>query len=186
MGVGVLIMTVAVIAILAGRVETGFMVRECIEGTGVTAETKWSKTDLPIPVWLAVEDSSLGSDVEKAVEYWAPYLKWGNLYQPLDRPFGPIVIIESMPLQMERPHGVTVLKWVGQCQIRMAEIKIPMPLQAGRVRECVVRHELGHALGLDHDDDEDSVMHPERGWRFKCDITKYDQALLQTAYGERI
>lgn len=161
------------------------MVRECREGSGDYAETKWSRSDLPAPVYLAESEARLESDVKKAIEFWSPYVRWAGYVKPLQDPGDPAIIVDTVPEDPQsKTRGHANPKWIGACQIRRVLIGIPMPQMEGSVRECRVAHEIGHALGLDHDDDEDSVMKNVRGTLFRCEITKEDQALLAKTYGK--
>lgn len=184
-GAAIIIMITATIVILLLREERGFMARECHEGQGDYALTKWARSDLPIPVYLSVGEERLEADVKKAIGFWAPYVQWGGYTKPLEEdPPDPVIIVDAKQLDPEDVHGDAVLKWVGACRVRRVEIKIPMPLIEGRIRQCVTKHEIGHALGLAHDDDEDSVMSGARDWRFRCEITEHDQALLAKEYSK--
>jgi hypothetical protein len=184
LGAGAILMTVLTLVILSQREERGFMVRECVADSGDHAATKWSTADMPVPVYLSVSEKRLEADVQAAIEYWSPYLIWAGYAKFIQDPPDPAIIVDSMPAS-DPPHGSATLKWIGACRIRHVDVKIPMPMLAGNMRTCVVRHELGHALGLDHDDDEDSVMNAHRGPLFRCEITEEDQALLGRTYGDR-
>lgn len=56
------------------------------------------------------------------------------------------------------------------------------PDLTGQTRLTAIEHEFGHALGLDHDDRTDSIMHPEVSQRAQA-FTKKDQKLLRKLYG---
>jgi hypothetical protein len=56
------------------------------------------------------------------------------------------------------------------------------PDMTGQTRLTAIEHEMGHALGLDHDDKTMSVMHPKVSERAQA-FTKKDQELLRKLYG---
>lgn len=179
-----IVMAALITVILLLREEKGLMSRECHAGQGDYGETRWKTSSLPVDVWLASEDAALKPDVQAGIDFWAPYLRWGGIIQPLEERPDPVIMIESFPAP-DRSHGKAKLSWLGDCEIRRVEIKVPMPMLSGPTRRCVVAHELGHALGLDHDDDEDSVMSASRSGRFRCEITDHDVELLRSVYGSR-
>jgi predicted Zn-dependent protease len=48
-----------------------------------------------------------------------------------------------------------------------------------------IRHELGHVLGLDHDDFEDSLMYSgELNANQQYRLTDYDRSLIRARYSE--
>jgi hypothetical protein len=148
-----------------------------------TGPATWLPADLPVDVYLLAEDRELEPDVKEAIALWAPYLNWKGLVPQGMTAKGTIVHVSSMPLREIDPHGDTRLRHDKSCKVKRAEVRIPMPLLKNKVRACVVKHELGHALGIGHSDDEDSVMSPTRGVMFRCDRSDHLVALLRTAYG---
>jgi hypothetical protein len=70
---------------------------------------------------------------------------------PLDS--AQIIIVEERGLQ----GGVTHLFWSGDL-LEKAIIRIPADGNPFAIRK-ILRHELGHALGLAHDEDWTSIMH---------------------------
>jgi hypothetical protein len=183
LGVGLFGIAIATVVILLLRQDLGFMTPTSCGG----AELKWARGDLPVQVWLNESDRDLEGDVKEAIVFWRPYFVWGGLVPAgwnTGESGSKVVHVKSMMLQDINPHGDTRHKHTedAKCEIGRADIRIPMPLLKGAMRTCVVRHEFGHALGLDHDGDEDSVMSPTRGAKFGCEVSEHDAELLKRTY----
>lgn len=67
----------------------------------------------------------------------------------------------------------------GSCEVGIVNV-------SGELRSLVLQHELGHCLGLGHDDFESSIMRREQSptaqGQYPAQITDYDRALIRAAY----
>lgn len=161
------------VVILARREDRGFIVKPCYEG-GPVGEIRWGATDWPIAVRVDPLAEAWMPAVKAAIAKWEEAagrrlfqdpLFLGDLEQPRD----PIVLFtytNSDGGEFQFADGApdapehAKLSWDRGCRLRRAEVFLP-----GQEKKFLwqksTNHELGHALGLDHDTFEHSVMYPK-------------------------
>ncbi len=171
--------------IILNRTDRGFMTRECVKGSGVFGELRWDRADLPVPVHVRAEDLGWSDAVLAGLDTIDPEKKlfrWGGLIFHDAVLIDPIIVFEQ-DSGIEDGHGHETIRWTDECRIRSVEIRMPLVADhRGIARERAAAHELGHAVGLDHDDQETSVMYPSADPRFEYDLSGKDSELLKNAY----
>lgn len=98
-----------------------------------------------------------------------------------------ILIVYDVPSGVDdqdaivEPGGYAVVR-PGQCEIGLSNV-------TGELKSLTLYHELGHCLGLDHDDQETSIMRrvqrPTPPGQYPPMISDSDRALLLEAYNGR-
>jgi len=81
---------------------------------------------------------------------------------------------------MDPDHGETTIGADKDGWLLRAQIKLPEVHEAKAY--AIVLHEMCHALGLDHDEGKDSIMHPQLQSRPQ-ELSKADQTRLRRTYG---
>lgn len=164
--------------ILNSRADNGFMLRKCYPDKVEKRFLRWRAKDYPLPVH--VDKEWLPHFVSQA-QWWNEKAGFELFAHPRAREFysapkDPAIVVESANVAS---HAVAKPMWVGPCVLRRVEIK--MPSLASARRDIVARHELGHAIGLDHDPYEDWLMY--RNYKFIGDhLSKEDvERIRQTA-----
>jgi len=162
-------------------VEPSFMKSEA---TG--APIRWKKDIFPIVLIVHPDLEPWWSEIYVAASFWNTTLQERLFVFDLSTAdvlfnmenINFIYLQPGDPRQF--PH--TIVSYDGATgQIGSAPIFLP-PNTSYRVRFRVVVHELGHAIGLDHDpDNEDSVMHPMAIFG-PFEITPSDRAELKSWY----
>lgn len=191
MGGGIVAIVVLTLVILARREDRGFMVRECTKGEGIHALTRWAKEDLPLPVVLEETAVEWKGHMLAGIEFWnqaagVPLFRYQGVRTSLESTMAelrdPVVVVDRINAE---DHGATRVRWIGACRIRRAEVKVPGLVTSEETRAIVMNHELGHALGLDHDDYDASVMYfGGRAMRWGMrEVTEADRSLLREEYG---
>lgn len=199
-GVCLFILSVAALitmttVILLRRTDSGFITKDDGAPTAC-GDVRWVKALVPVPVLLDHNSKEGIKETAAAITWWNAKAGFtlfepaGTLAFPSEQPKGTIVVevVSDGSLENEEGHvhGLTSLNWIegrDHCSILRAHVKIPgdaiVPWVS--VREKIARHELGHALGLDHDGWERSVMYQSA--RFELDtLTEKDRTLLNDTY----
>lgn len=201
LGAGAALMAVLVFSLLARREDRGFMIRECVSGQSSKGYTKWGYSNLPVPIVLDQPSADeWGGVTTMAVHKWndvaGKVLLADPRLQPIDatlrtsckepgKPNDPIIFITRINSDGSQDDGSghAHLYFNSACRIHCVDIALP-GLAPKTSWEKIVTHELGHSIGLDHDDFEDSVMYyggKAMGWGMDT-ITEADAILLRGAY----
>jgi hypothetical protein len=207
LGAGAVAMVVLVTIILVKREDRGFMIRECVKGQSSKGFTKWGYSDLPVPVVLDALAAEWLSVTATAAKKWNDAAGKALLGEPRSgdahdrskcsepgKPGDPVILITRLnsdgaasaadeKLGVVEAPGHAHLYYDSACRIRCVEIGLPGLADKSKW-EKITTHELGHALGLDHDDFEDSIMYfggRAMGWGLDT-ITEEDKKLLSSAY----
>lgn len=163
-------------AILASRKDAGFLPCE------LGGEMVWPANAVPLEVYLDAADLDWEEPLLEAIDRFndvAPLFVYGGTYDPIRPPIAPAVLVSAE--MFEEAHGRTHLTDAA-CTVVRADVVLPGLVD--EMQERIVAHELGHALGLDHDDNEGSVMFDRVDPRFRdFEISDADRALLRKTYG---
>lgn len=152
----------------------------------------WDLSQGPIQVWIApLVGAEVGlnpDDTLRALSVWQPHIS-ALMLKPVHVAEQAHVQVHWQPSPLsDRPNmcGHTQLQ-VSQSSGHIVGASIRIVLNAAidsrltleqRLQrlKATLSHEMGHALGLTHVVDEQSLMHPQQGWRWlnpsKCDSTQ--------------
>lgn len=100
-------------------------------------------------------------------------------------PKDPIVFISESAVKVGNEGGHAILHHDSNANIRCADLVFMNDVE-DNLRSKVVAHELGHTLGLDHDEIEESVMYfggQALQWGMDA-VTQKDSELLRETYGD--
>lgn len=188
---GLAAMAILVAVILSQREDRGFLVRQCVKTDPTRASLRWHGSSVPIPIRITEDSASWSAPLEDAFWWWKRHagvvFRADRPLKPLEEAHDPVIIVEVISngsFEPEHP-GKTKLFWDETCRIRRAHVTVDGLVTDEKLRKVIMRHELGHALGLDHDTFEDSVMYPGgKPLRWGMDeLTLLDRALLSRTYG---
>jgi len=156
----------------------------------------WERADLPIGCFFApgIDQSVIAAYRVVAVELNhlinRDLVDLGSRWElgelPAKTPRGYFTLESFIPIP--NTVGETIYGHVGHTvlkgRILSARVKIRATLQADHLL-TIMRHELGHVLGLAHDDNRHSIMSGTIGTNPPADVsfTAHDIALLQKLYG---
>lgn len=146
-------------------------------------KTRWEKSDFPLSIAIVKQDDELGKMNAKAlmgaVDALNSRLGFEAFAYPDVLPCKADVEVNfQVPYEKDRMEtsGLATCK-KGRCQV---DICNTATLAA---TSLAVRHELGHVLGLDHDDFEDSLMYGgelNAGQQYR--LTDYDRSIIRARY----
>lgn len=146
--------------------DRGFMARPCTRGEPRTGELRGRPEDYPLPVRVEPEAAEYLPFVELAVD-WVNEQAGRRLYMapvpasPHAELEDPVAIVTRTNSDgrsydpLERPAH---LFWDADCRIRRVVVRVP-GLAPPEYLSTIITHELLHGLGLDHDEEELSIMH---------------------------
>lgn len=185
------------IVILLNRVDSGFMTKDNDGKPLPCGAVHWHRASLPIPVMLEHTSEHLRKETAEAMVWWNDkagielFKAGGVLTFPKEQPDGTILVEDVSDGSLEDDegniHGLTTWRAkddTGYCRAVSMHVRVPGKgiVEWENTRAKIMRHELGHSLGLDHDDWERSVMY--RGTKFELDtLTEDDHKLLKETYG---
>lgn len=154
---------------------------------------KWNRKILPIGVFF---EPGLPEDIMVAYRLastelngiiGAPILSLGSIWQngevPRPVPVGFLMVRSCKELPCEDVGGSTTHNLKEYGQIISSEVRIQPGLGKNTLL-AIMRHELGHVLGLAHDKNPISIMNPHLNSAFVSDkiFTKNDVELLREIY----
>ncbi len=184
---------VIILSVLAaGGVAYGVL-RKKKELLGLNQITKWKKNWVPITV-IVNEDDFLPEEVARVLDATSKAARFWNeqtgvtLFVPPDG-VGAGVVVPVMrhdPLTMEESNAVAyaslTVNRISGSLIGAAVYLSEWENLPSMVLARAMKHELGHCLGLAHDDIEFSVMYGKISQRVYC-VSPADKAFLQEVYG---
>lgn len=166
---------------LSKRRDAGFLEDwEC--APGIRGRPAWRPGDLPLLVALDPSAQKRWSaPLERSVQWWREQTGYDLFVVALpgisDARSSRVWL--STTDEYEPLHGTSFLT-LPDCRIVQSEIRLPTAANS-IYDDSIVRHELGHALGLAHDDYAASIMHLKATLRAQR-VTAGDVELIRDAY----
>ncbi len=161
---------------------------------------RWDTAHWPITVYIPPAPPILGlsqQDCVHALNTWQAYCSSSPLVTLADRPAQAAIQLQWHPLPPTAHPNMC-----GHTQIQVSahtghivganltiitnaaiDQRLTIPQRQQRIR-ATLGHEMGHALGLRHSVDTQSLMHPQQGWRFTTPSAQ-DILQCQRLYGHR-
>jgi hypothetical protein len=190
----VLVLTIAIVIsiVVFGHKDNGFIEPpECEQGTGL----HWKHSALPLPIFISGTTSEKWiASINESRERWNSTIEKYLFSKPTvvaqsmacsetGENYEPKVLLYGIDSDGISVNAHTRLFWNSRCEILCAEVYLP-ELMDLELWEIIGTHELGHVLGLQHDEIKDSVMFPggEAVWTAMKSITESDRELLKETY----
>lgn len=138
----------------------------------------WKRGNIPIFIALDPTAADWEKPLKEALEFWSDARPGLFLYGGVMDQTETSGSIVGVVATSGAPNSLTRLG-VNNCVINGGVVEVRMEEKNQR---RVITHELGHVLGLAHDDQKASVMYPA-SVPGEFHVTKKDLALLQATYG---
>jgi hypothetical protein len=147
--------------------------------------TRWERPDFPLTIFVADQDEKWDDENSEALHSAVGTINFRLGFPAFrvvgtDRPDPKI----SMQLQVPYEKGKMETSGLATCEKGWCKVQI---CNVPTVTEMTlaIRHELGHVLGLAHDDFEDSLMY---GGELNADqqyrLTDYDRSIIRARYSQ--
>lgn len=163
------------------------------DSLGLDQITKWRKDWVPITVLVDFDDflpeevAKLKDAVRAAAHFWNEQIGVKLFVSPMEIGTGATIpVMRHDPLTMEEREGAAAyasLHLKGGELVRAAVYMADWENLPTLVLARTMKHELGHCLGLAHDEAELSVMYGKTSQRIYC-VSPLDKEFLREVYGE--
>ena len=171
-------LTVAAIALVAYGVMTH-------KEAGFTkgGSTRWERSDFPLTIFIAAQDVMWDDENREALHSAVGVTNY-RLGFPAFRVVGKDKPDPKVSMRFQVPYEEGVMETSGLATCKKGWCKVEI-CNVPTVTEMTlaIRHELGHVLGLDHDDFEDSLMFGgelNSGQQYR--LTDYDRSIIRARY----
>lgn len=190
------VLTASVVALAAVIFGAAVVVEEAYKKLGLTQIKKWKKGWVPITLVVDEDDfppeevARLLGAVRKAARFWNEQTGVTLFCPPEEVGTGAVVpVMRHNPLTMDEKEredavayaSLTVNRMTGSLSRAVVYMREWENLHSTTLARAM-KHELGHCLGLAHDDIEFSVMYGKVSQRVYC-VSPADKAFLQEVYG---